>query len=552
MSHPREDNRLSSGDALFLYLEREGMPLNVASVSVFEGAISLQACSRFIESKLPLIPRYRQRVAAPPFGVGSPAWEYDPDFDIRNHVHHVTLKQGTEAELKAVASAILSTMMDRRRPLWDFTLIHGLKGNCTGVVTRMHHCLADGLAGVSLMSALLDSSPEVRPLSKKKAHFRVPTPQASPTLVDELITSSASLAERVLTAQMELFQVFRQVLAAAGGEAHRGEAAAQPGNHSEVHIPSVEEFARLMPELSTATQPLPFNIICRGPQKFSWAEIPFADIKAVKQVCGATVNEVALTLITSTFQRYTELRGVRLKGRLLRIVVPVNVRGNSNASDLGNRITFVPVVIPLDIRSPRRLLAAIRKRTAFLKSARVAECVGLFGTMLGTIPTAAQQIVGQIVSQVPLGLCNLIFTNVPGPTTPLYLLGHRMSRCYPYVPIGGDMGINCAMLTYDGTAYFGFTGDIHAASDLGRLEKFLATSFADLRKAVGVRPPRRRHAPAKAVPAKTETKTAMTFIPEPQTKQAAPQPAVLIVKDLVPAPIVREPDESELLTRISA
>ena len=145
------------------------MPLNVASVSVFEGVISLRACSRFIESKLPLIPRYRQRVVAPPFNIGVPSWEYDPDFDLRNHLHQVSLKHGTDAELKAVAGAILSKVMDRQRPLWDFTLIHGLKGNCTGVVTRMHHCLADGLAGVSLMNALMDPSPEVRPLPKTKA-----------------------------------------------------------------------------------------------------------------------------------------------------------------------------------------------------------------------------------------------------------------------------------------------------------------------------------------------------------------------------------------------
>jgi hypothetical protein len=131
---------------------------------------------------------------------------------------------------------------------------------------------------------------------------------------------------------------------------------------------------------------------------------------------------------------------------------------------------------------------------AFLKTTHVAELVGMAGTMLGTIPTAAQVVVGPIVSQLPLGLCNVICTNVPGPAFPLYLIGHKMLRCYPYVPIGGDIGINCAVLTYDGTAYFGFTGDAHAAPDLHRLEKFLTTSFADLRRAVGVRPVRQKEA----------------------------------------------------------
>jgi diacylglycerol O-acyltransferase len=523
------------------------MPLNVASVSVFEGAISLRACTRFIESKLPLIPRYRQRVVPAPYGIGLPSWEYDPDFDVRNHVGEVTLKQGTESELKTVAGAILSKMMDRRRPLWDFTLIHGLKGNCTGVVTRMHHCLADGLAGVGLMNVLMDASPEVQPLARNKVRLSVPAQETPRTLVDELFTSSVSLAEKVLTAQMELFEVCQQLLAAASGQVGEIKSPTPQANHAQPQIPSMNEFTRLMPELTTATQPLPFNVICRGPQKFRWAEIPLEDIKAVKQACGATVNEVALTLITLTIQRYVELKGVPLRGRFLRIVVPVSVRGNGSVSDLGNRITFLPVVIPLSIRSPRKLVAAIRKRTAFLKSAHVAECVGLFGTMLGAIPTVAQQIVGPIVSQVPLGLCNLIFTNVPGPASCLYLLGHKMLRCYPYVPIGGDMGINCAMLTYNGIAHFGFTGDVHAAADLGRLEKFLTRSFAELRKAVGLRMSHRATVPVKRIRAIT-----------PPSKPAQPsgsdsgRPGSFIPVVISQVLKSQDPEKDQPLTRISA
>jgi diacylglycerol O-acyltransferase len=493
MPQNRESNRLSYGDALFLYLEREGMPLNVASVNVFEGVISLKACTDFIESKLPLIPRYRQRVVSPPFNIGLPSWEFDPKFDIRNHVHEVTLKRGTDAELQTAAGKILSQMMDRERPLWDFTLVRGLKGNHTGVVTRMHHCLADGLAGVGLLNVLMDPSPEVHPLPRKKTRFRVPTkndPLAS--LLDELITSSASVAERVITAQTELLSVIQQVLGAAGHMAEQSSAHLQPGANGEGVPPPVEGFARFMPEITGTTQRLPFNIICRGPQRFSWAEIPLAEIKAVKEACGATINDVVLTLVTSAIQHYVELRKVRVRGRLLRIVVPVNVRGNGNVKELGNQITFLPVTIPLDIRSPRKLMSAIRERMAFLKMAHVAELVSMAGTMLGTIPTAAQEVIGPIVSQLPLGLCNIICTNVPGPAFPLYLLGHKMVRCYPYVPIGGDIGINCAVLTYDGTAYFGFIGDAHAAPDLGRLKNFLMTAFEELQKSSGLDAPQRR------------------------------------------------------------
>jgi hypothetical protein len=117
----------------------------------------------------------------------------------------------------------------------------------------------------------------------------------------------------------------------------------------------------------------------------------------------------------------------------------------------------------------------------FLKHARAAEFVGLLGGLLSTLPNAFWKNIGPVASQMPLSLCNIICTNVPGPQVPLYLMGHKMLSWYPWVPIGGLMGINCAILTYNGTAFFGFTGDVHAAPDLERLEKFVDESFAELR-----------------------------------------------------------------------
>jgi len=544
MPHNRDHDRLSGGDALFLHLEREGMPLNVASVNVFEGVISFEACTRFIESKLPLIPRYLQRVVIPPFNIGLPTWEYDPNFDIRNHVRQVTLKRGTDAELKAVAGKILSKTMDRERPLWDFTLVHGLKGNRSGVITRMHHCLADGLAGVALLNVLMDPSPEVRPLPKKKLRLHAPARRDTPTLLlDGLITSSFSVVQRVLTAQKELLNLFQQVVVT---DHHSEETNShpQPGSNSNVGMPSVDEFARFMPEVTASTQPLPFNVICRGPQKFSWAEIPLADIKAAKNAYGATVNDVVLTLITSTIRRYAEMQGVRVRGRLLRIGVPVNVRSKGKVKVLGNRITFVPVTVPLDIRSPRKLLAAIRERIAFLKSAHVAELVGLAGSVLGTIPTVVQVLVGSIVNQLPLGLCNIVCTNVPGPEAPLYLLGHKMLRCYPYVPIGGDMGINCAVLTYNGTAYFGFSGNATAAPGLDRLETLLTASFAELWKAARLGSQRRRSAPRKA-------RTAPAMTRELVPAQPAVPTAIRVPAESVRTPLPTPQKENDRLAGVA-
>ena len=503
MQDQEHGDRLSWGDTVFLHLEREGMPLNVASVSVFEGEISTDASLRFIESKLPLLPRYAKRVVAPPLNIGLPTWEYDPTFDIHNHVREATLQHGTDTELKALAGKLFSTVMDRRHPLWDITIVHGLKGNRTGLILRLHHCLADGIAGVGIMSTLLDSSPEVPRLPRKKFRVRVPPPRnAMSSLVDGVVNSYSDFVKRILSAWADLLNMAER-MSANGGNL------------------DTDELSLLLPEITAFTERLRFNVIYRGPQKFAWADLPLVEVKTIRQMCAASVNDVILTLVTATIRRYLELHGDRVKGRLLRMMVPVSLRDKSSLGELGNRISLVPVTIPLDIRNPRRLLAAVHKRTEFLKGAHAAELVSLAGGLVGMLPTAVQSLTGSVISQLPITPFNLVCTNVPGPQYPLYLLGHKMLRWYPYVPVGGEMAVNCAILSYDGGVYFGFSGDVHAAPDLGRLEKLLKLSFTELRDAAGPKPHKtRRNQVKKRSPEKeTGTKTAATTPAEPAPMQ---------------------------------
>src|SRR5271157_5013547 len=195
------NDRLSWGDTVFLHLEREGMPLNVACVCVFEGEVPFNGCVRFVESKLPLIPRYLKRIVAPPLGIGLPSWEYDPTFDIRNHVREVKLKYGTDVELKTLAGKILSTVLDREHPVWDMTLVRGLKGNRSALVFRLHHCLADGIAGVGIMNAVMDASPVAPRLPRRKRRLRVPPPRDVLTsLTNDCVDSYSEFSKRILMA----------------------------------------------------------------------------------------------------------------------------------------------------------------------------------------------------------------------------------------------------------------------------------------------------------------------------------------------------------------
>jgi len=509
----QQSDRLSWGDTVFLHLERQGMPLNVASICVFEGEIAFRDCVRFVESKLPLLPRYFKRVVPAPFGVGLPTWEYDPEFDLRRHLREVTLKTGSDLELRALAGKLFSQVMDRRHPLWDLTVVRGLKSHRTGLIFRLHHCLADGIAGVGIMTALLDASPDAPPLPKKKVKFHIPRPRDPLTsLTSEFVDSYSDFVKRILSAMTDLLSMAERVAA-------NGDRAA------------ADEVASFFPEITAFTERLRFNVIYRGPQKFACTQIPLADVKAIKIKGGTSVNDVILALVTSTIRRYCELHGDRVKGKLLRIMVPVNLRGNINTSELGNRISLVPVTIPLDVHQPKKLLAAVHKRTEFRKRMHAAEFVSLAGELIGMFPTSLQGMAGPIASQLPITPFNLVCTNVPGPPVPLYLLGHKMLHCYPYVPVGGEMAVNCAILSYNGTVYFGFSGDTHAAPDLRRFEKLLQESFVELRDAVGIETPQKEN-----VTHRRQTTSTAATAPRVTANEAVPQGSI------APPQLKREPE----------
>lgn len=471
MQNHQQSDRLSWGDTVFLHLEREGMPLNVASVCIFEGQLKFEDCVRYVESKLPILPRFLKRVMPAPFGFGLPSWEYDPGFDLKRHVQEVQLKHGTDIELKALAGKIFSNVMDRQHPLWDMTVVRGLRGDRTGIILRMHHCLTDGIAGVGILNTLLDATPETPRLPKKKIKFRVPEPQDPLTsLTSGFVDSYSDFVKRILSAMADLLTMTERAAANGGSVAS-------------------DEFASLFPEITAFTERLRFNVIYKGPQKFACTEIPLPEIKAIRHKSGTSINDVILALVTATIRQYCELHGERVKGKLLRIMVPVNLRSDGNTADLGNRISLVPVTLPLDIRQPRKLLAAVHQRTEFLKRMHAAELVSLAGGMIGMFPTSVQGMAGPIVSRLPITPFNMVCTNVPGPQFPLYLLGHKLLHCYPYVPVGGEMAVNCAILSYNGMVYFGFSGDVHAAPDLRKLENLLMESFKELHAAVGIKLP---------------------------------------------------------------
>jgi len=475
MRYVHASDRLTAEDAAFLYLETKEMPLHIGSVSILDSELNFADYAEFIQSKLPLIPRYRQRIVFPPYNLGHPTWEDDPEFDIHNHMREVRLKRGTLAELEELSGRTFTEIMDRNKPLWDLTLVHGLKGGRSAFISRIHHCLVDGVSGVGIINVMLAADAKDHEMPPAPPFHPRPLPGPGAALTDALLSSYSEMLDRIVSAQTAALNLAQSLVTdnAAGG---------------------FRRLAQLGPELMSPVDLLPFNKPCRGPRHVAWTVVPIPEVKAVREQFGGTLNDVVLTIVAAAVRRYTELHGQKVDNRTLRVMVPVNLRRDGADNGLGNRVSMLPVTIPLDIRDPVTLLEAVRTRTQAFKSARVGDFVHLAATWIGTTPAPLQALLGPLANVLPVPPFNMVCTNVPGPQQPLYLMGREMMAFYPYVPIGNEMAVNCAIQSYNGVLYFGFTGDVEAAPDLERLPHFMDVAFAQLRARL---PQRARSAPAR-------------------------------------------------------
>ncbi|HLK70183.1 MAG TPA: wax ester/triacylglycerol synthase family O-acyltransferase [Bryobacteraceae bacterium] len=513
--------RLSASDAAFLYLERKEIPLCIACVCVFDEAIPFDLFVSNIDSKLHLVPRYLQIAVAPPFDLGYPSWEDDPHFDIRRHILKVTVEApGGEKELQDLAGRLFTQIMDRRKPLWEIYVVDGLKGGRGALIVRIHHALADGVAGASLLKIMLDPTPEGS-FAGPKRHppVRKPAP-VEHSLVEAIGSACHSTLENLIAAEEGILDFTQGLL-------------------SERMQTGLQELTTLLPEVASPTARLPFNKPCNGDRLFCWAEFNFGDVHAIRATIGCKVNDVVLAVLTRALTFYAIMHGQSVDRRLLRVICPVSIRREDQQESLGNRITFLPVVLPMDLADPMELLKAVAARTATMKNTRAAELVAIASAWLGSAPPPLQKLFwGGIPSLMfPAPLFNIICTNVPGSPATLYAVGKKMIASYPQVPTGYELGVGVAAQSYAGKLCFGLTADSEAAPDVTVLRDFIRVSFEDLCRAAGVKMTRPEVAEkaevqkpdVKQKPAgKTAPKTAAKAVPTTPPKtvaKAAPKPA---------------------------
>ena len=479
-------------DAAFLNFERREMPLHIGSVSLCDGLVPFAGFVAGIERKLDLLPRYRQKAVRPFLNVGLPTWQYDPKFDIRRHIFHVTLDApATDAQLRALTGRIFTSLLDRDKPLWEVYVVDGLAGGRSAIVTKVHHAMVDGVSGVGLLNVMFDPSPDAPPVPKgapRRKRNRPPPPDETQIFTSALRGAFQSTLDQLAGA--------RKSLAAYGASLF----------HDSQAVAGLERLVDALPQVLGSLERLPFNRPCSGERKVAWSEHSFTDARAIRTACGGTVNDVVLTVLAGAVMRYLKLHKESLRNRYFRVMVPVNLRPAGDRGTFGNYVSILPVTLPLFIKDPVERLRHIAAQTGAMKDARVAELIWAGIQWLGALPPPLQALAGSLsLFSTPVPIMHMVATNVPGPQVPLYSNGRRLLTMYPYVPAGWDLGVTLAIQSYDGKLFFSFTIDAQAAPDGERMKEFLDASFVELRKAAKVpgtepaaRSKQRRQAPTGA------------------------------------------------------
>jgi len=458
--------RLSPQDATFYYLETPEAPMSIGSVAIFEGHISYRRFLESIQSRMHLIPRYRQRVVEPPFNIGRPTWEFDPDFDIRRHIIRKPLPApGTDQQLRELTARLIRGQLDRSKPLWEVYFVEGLEGERTALVSKIHHCLVDGVSGIELLTVMLDVSADPPPVIPPAAEPVPEFPSQGRLFFDALFDSISESLDRAADFQLMLTD-------------------ALPGGGRERINTIAKGLRAAFPYVRTAREKMPFNGSFSGQRELAWAEIPFHEARAVRKAHGGTVNDVVLTVLAGGLAYYARAHGEATEGRVARVLCPVNVRREDERRTLGNRVSMLLVELPLDVDDPVQRLKLITERTAALKQDSVADGVEAVADLLGGLPPMVMLGLTALPGP-PNTIANMVCTNVPGPLIPLYSVGHRMIAHYPMVPIAWSMAIGCAVTSYDQSLYVGLTADRHAAPDVDVLRQGIDLAWTELRTAAG-------------------------------------------------------------------
>lgn len=466
MSYTHYD-RLTALDASFLDLESTGVHMHVASVGIFDpgplaredGSIDFDQVLRVVEAGLFRAPRFRQKLGSVPV-TGRQVWVDDPHFNLLYHVRHTSLPvPGDERRLKRLVGRIVSQKLDRSKPMWELWFVEGLEGGRIALISKVHHCLIDGISGVDLLGAFMGPDPDRRP--ELVDHRWVPRPPpGSLQMIGDEIARRVSLPGRVAGRLVRSLQTPSRTW--------------RDASHA------VYGFGEGLLETLTPASETPLNVPIGPHRRFDWTRFELDAIKEVKERLGGTLNDVVLACVTGAVRSFLARRGLDLSELDFRAFVPVSTRTSEQRGRLGNRVSMLIVPLPVNEPDAGVRMKRISERTAELKGSGRTEGAELIEELSDWTTTSL--LTGFTRLAASRRSFNLVVTNVPGPEGPVYLNGARLLQSYPLVPLYENQALGVALFSYDGALHWGFNADWDAVPDLHDFVQDLEIAFEELRK----------------------------------------------------------------------
>ncbi len=454
--------QLSMLDTMFLELEQfdETAHMHIGAALIFDplpggGTPEIAEFRDYVRERIGILPRFAQQLSSPTAGpLTWLTWEPARALDTDAHVHHATLPApGGEAELNEWLGDFWSHRLDRRRPLWEMTLLDGLDGGRWALATKTHHCLVDGVGSLDVGHALLDTSPDAAPP-------QAPVPSGAAAEIREHGRGRPWLSPGL---------VLRGARAGVGAALH-------PRDSFESARAAVELIVR--EELIGAPQSS-LNGPMSGTRHFASVRFDLAEIKATKTRLGGTINDIVLALCAGGLRHLLLSRADQLPDGGLRAQVPVNIRREDKEHALGNELTSLFVELPVGEADPMARYRRVAERTEQLKAG--SQRTG--GKTIISLADMGPPLAGALLARSMFGgtrMFNLTITNVPGDQQALYAFGAPLVEVLPLVPLFAGHTIGIAVVTYAGKMVFGLNADRMAAPDIAVLAEGIERSFAEL------------------------------------------------------------------------
>jgi WS/DGAT/MGAT family acyltransferase len=461
-------DRLTALDASFLDLESTGVHMHVASVGIFDpgplaredGSIDFDQVLRVTEAGLFRAPRFRQKLGAVPV-TGHPIWVDDPHFNVTYHVRHTALPHpGDERRLKRLVGRIVSQKLDRTKPMWELWIVEGLEGGRFAVISKVHHCLIDGISGVDLLAAFMGADSDHRPEVLDHRWLPRPEPGALELVADE-VGRRASIP----------FRLARTL----------GRTLRRPGSSIEGAAHTASGFGRGLADSLSPASETSLNKPIGPHRRFDWTRFDLGIVKEIRTRVGGTLNDVVLGCVSGGVRRFLLDRGEDVSAiEDFRVFVPVSTRSEDQRGRLGNRVAMIVVPLPVNEPDPRKRMACITERTKEIKGSGRAEGTDLLEEISDWTTTSILTSMSRLAAS--RRSFNMVVTNVPGPPMPVFLNGARLQESYPLVPLFENQTLGVALFSYDKSLFWGFNADWDAVPDLHQFVQAVDQEFETLRK----------------------------------------------------------------------